>query len=140
MNHYSFSDLEVGLKETFQVQITEEMMLLFKELTGDKNPLHQDESFAREKGFSSKVCYGMLTASFLSTLGGMYLPGGNCLIQSVDTNFVKPVYIGDTLEIAGTVREKNDTVRQAVLKVAVTNQRGEKVLRGTMKVGVLDEG
>ncbi len=139
MNHYSFSDLEVGLKETFQVQITEEMMLLFKELTGDKNPLHQDESFAREKGFPSKVCYGMLTASFLSTLGGMYLPGENCLIQSVDTNFVKPVYIGDTLEITGTVRERNDTVRQAVLKVAVTNQRGEKVLRGTMKVGVLDE-
>ena len=73
----------------------------------------------------------MLTASFLSTLAGVYLP--------VETKFTKPVYIGDLLNISGEVTEINDTVNQIVLKVEIRNQNEEKVLRGKMKVGFLDE-
>lgn len=140
MNNYQFPDLVPGLTEAFEITVTAEMLDEFRNLTGDINPLHCDEAFAKEKGYPSRVCYGMLTASLLSTLGGVYLPGKNCLIHSVEAKFVRPVYIGDLLTVSGTVSEVYDTVRQAVLKVTVINQRKEKVLRGILKVGVLDEG
>ena len=81
----------------------------------------------------------MLTASFFSTLGGVYLPGKNCLIHSVEVNFKKPVFIGDRLTILGEVTELNEMFRRAVIKVTITNQKNEKVSRGILKVGVLDE-
>ena len=86
------------------------------------------------------MAFGMLTASFLSTLAGVYLPGKNSLIHEVEVKFAKPVYPGDTLKVTGNVSEKNDTFRLFWMKVTITNQKGEKVLRGKMRVGVLDEG
>ena len=124
------------MEESFSVQITEEMMDNFLSITSDKNPLHCDETFAIDKGFSSRVVYGMLTASFLSTLAGMYLPGKNSLIYSVDVNFAQPVFIGDHLRIKGVVFELDVRFRCFRMKVSITNQDGKKVVRGSMKVGV----
>ncbi len=70
MNNYRFQDLKIGLTESFDTVITEKMLDNFKDLTGDINPLHCDEDFAKGKGYLSRVCYGMLTASLLSRLGG----------------------------------------------------------------------
>ena len=140
MKHYSYEQLSVGQKEEFQVEITEKMMHDFREITGDMNPLHNDDEFARKHRYPQQVVFGMLTASFLSTLAGVYLPGERSLIQSVETKFVNPVYVGDRLLISGTVAELNDSVRQIVLKVVITKEQGgQKVLRGIMKLGVLQE-
>ena len=139
MNHYSISDLSIGHREDFTTEITLEMFDKFKEITGDINPLHNDEEFAKNLGHKGRVAFGMLTASFLSTLAGVYIPGERSLIHSVETKFTKPVYIGDVLSVSGEVTEINDTVNQIVLKVEIKNQNGEKVLRGKMKVGFLDE-
>ncbi len=139
MNHYRYKELFVGQREKFSVEITEQMMLNFREITGDVNPMHNDDIFAVRHNYSQRIVYGMLTASFLSTLAGVYLPGENCLIQSVETKFVNPVYIGDKLLISGTVTELNDCVRQVVLKVVIINEGGQKVLRGTVKLGVIEE-
>jgi len=140
MKHYSYGQLQVGMGEAFQVQVVPEMLDTFCSLTGDENPLHRDEAFARARGYAGRVAYGMLTASFLSTLAGMYLPGENSLILETDLKFKKPVYVGDELTVRGSVKEKNDLFSFVVLKVEITNQDKEKVLRGTMKVGVLDGG
>ncbi len=139
MNHWKYAELEIGHEEKFCITVTEDMMQRFYRITGDSNPLHRDPAFALEKGFSSQVVYGMLTASFLSTLAGVYLPGENSLIHEVQTKFVKPVFVGDSLEICGVVEERNDLFKQITIKVQMVNQKGEKVLRGKMKVGVLDE-
>ena len=139
MNSYLFSDLKIGTKENFEITITQDMMDSFRNITGDINPLHNDESFAIKRGYSSRVCFGMLTASLLSTFAGVYLPGEFCLIQEVDAKFVKPVFVGDHLTISGEVIETNDTVKQAILKVMITNQENNKVLRAKMKVGFTNE-
>lgn len=139
MNQYRYEDLFIGLEERFSAAITEEMMAAFRRLSGDPNPLHTDEPFAQAHGFPGRVVYGMLTASLLSRFGGEYLPGERCLIQSVEIKFLHPVFVGDALEVRGVVAELHDSVRQAVLKVEIRSQRGERVLRGVMKVGVLDE-
>lgn len=137
MNTYRWEELSVGLEEHFAVKITEAMLEQFKEITGDVNPLHQNREFAVEKGYPDKVAYGMLTASFLSTLAGVYLPGERSLIHSVETKFLKPVFAGDELLISGTVSEMDERFRILKLKVIIVNQKKEKVLKGTMQIGVI---
>ncbi len=137
MNTYTYDEIEVGQAESFTVTVTEDMLTSFKAITGDNNPLHNDEDFAKAKGQPGRVAYGMLTASFLSTLAGVYLPGERSLIQQVEIKFAKPVYIGDTLTVTGQVAEKNDTVQRIELKVTIINQEGAKVLRGKMGVLVI---
>lgn len=139
MNQYRFEDIYEGLKEEFQVTVTEDMLKAFCQITGDVNPLHMDENFAKEKGYESKVAYGMLTASFLSTLAGVYLPGERSLIHSVESKFTKPVYVGDTLTISGQVTECNEMFSIFTMKTTIVNQKGEKVLRGKMQVGILGD-
>lgn len=138
MNEYRFEDLSVGFEEHFKFKVTEDKMIAFRELTGDSNPLHSEDEFAKEHGFDSKVVYGMLSASLISTLGGVYLPGKYCLIQQVETKFVLPVFVGDELTVRGEVSELTESVRQAVIKVEIRNQIGKKVIRGILKVGFLE--
>ena len=137
MNSYTYEELKVGQTESFTVTVTEQMLDSFKAITGDVNPLHQDAEFARSKGHPGRVAYGMLTASFLSTLAGVYIPGERSLIQQVEIKFSKPVYIGDELTITGEIVELNDTVRRLELKTTITNQAGVKVLKGKMTIGVV---
>lgn len=137
MNNYNFEDLSVGMSESFEVNITEDMLSKFKDITGDINPLHNDEPFAVSKGHPGRVAYGMLTASFLSTLAGVYIPGEKSLIQQVETKFSNPVYIGDTLTVKGEITELIESVQRLELKVTITNQNGKKVLRGKMQILVV---
>jgi len=138
MRDYDITNIE-GAHEEFSVLITSEMLVGFRQITGDENPLHCDEIFAKGKGYKDVVAYGLLTNSFLSTLCGMYLPGKKSLIQEMRVKFPAPVYVGDTLTVSGTVEEVHVGTRQIVLKVQIVNQEGKKVLRGNMRVGLLDE-
>ena len=136
MNHYTWQDLSSGMEEHFTIVVTDAMIGQFKEITGDNNPLHCDERYAAGKGYSGRVVYGMLTASFLSTLAGVYLPGEKSLIHSVESKFLKPVFLGDKLTISGVIDEMDDRFRIIRVKALICNQRGEKVLRGSMQIGV----
>jgi len=138
MNQYTYDEIKIGMKESFTVTITEEMRDKFREITGDVNPLHNDLEYANSKGHERCVSFGMMTASFLSTLAGVYLPGEKSLIHKTELNFRKPVFIGDTLTITGEVTEKNDTFNMFEMKVTITNQDDVKVVKGSMRVGVLE--
>ena len=126
----------VGQKESFTVTVGQENFESFQSMTGDSNPLHCNEAYAREKGYPGRVAYGMMTASYLSTLAGVYLPGENSLIHTVELKLEAPVYEGDSLTVTGEVTEKNDTFRFLIIKVVIKNQDGKKVLKGKMQVGV----
>ncbi|MBR6158800.1 MAG: MaoC family dehydratase [Lachnospiraceae bacterium] len=136
MNEYTYEEIEQGHRESFSVTVTEEMMESFCRMTGDINPLHNDKEYAGSLGHPGRVVYGMLTASLLSTLAGVYLPGKRSLIQEVKVKFVKPVYIGDTITVEGIVEEKHDVYSLLVLKVTMRNQDGDKVCRASMRIGV----
>ena len=139
MNSYRFEDLKIGQEESFSVTVTEEMMQLFLELSGDINPLHNDEEFALSQGYQSKVVYGLLTTSFVSKLVGVLLPGKYCLIQGIDLKYSRPVYVGDILIIKGIVDELHESVKRAVIKVAIINQDEKKVVKGKVEVGFLKD-
>lgn len=137
MNHFSFEELVVGQTAEFSRDITPDMMMDFYKISGDNNPLHVDETYAKGKGYPNRVVYGMLTASLYSTLGGVYIPGEKCLLQSVHADFLNPVFVGDVLTVTGKIVEKNDSVHQIIIKATIKNQAGKKVSRAKIEAGVL---
>ena len=139
INRFSYDEIFAGQIETFSVAVTEEMQASFLVTTGDINPIHSDESYAKGRGFKGRLVYGMLTASFYSTLVGTLLPGEKCLFHETEIKFRKPVLIGDILTITGECIEKNDTFKLLTIKAKIRNQNQELVSSAKLKVGVLDE-
>jgi 3-hydroxybutyryl-CoA dehydratase len=139
VNAYSWEELRLGLKAYFSVTVTDAMMQSFRGCTGDLNPLHVDVDTARREGFEAPVVYGLLTASFYSTLAGMHLPGRACLLHGVNVSFHRPVYVGDRLTVSGEVSYRNEALRQAELHCLIANQRGERVSSARLKVGVREQ-
>ena len=137
MNEYRFDDLKIGMEESFSVTVTEEMMKQFLDLSGDINLLHNDKDFAIDQGYQDKVVYGLLTTSFISKLVGVLLPGKYCLLQGIEVRYSKPVYVGDILIVKGIVDELHESVKRAVIKVAIQNQDEKKVVKGKVEVGFL---
>ena len=139
MNDYRFSDIKVELEESFSVIIDSSKLDKFLDISNDINPLHTDSEYAKEKGFDDRVVYGLLTSSFYSTLVGVYLPGKYCILQSIDIQFSKPVYIDDNLTITGKVSYINQAYKQIEIKATIVNQNGKKVSKATIKTGLIDE-
>ena len=138
MNHYTLAEMSVGMEASFTAAVTEEKVRKFLEISGDTNPLHMDDEYARAKGHPSRVVYGMLTASLYSTLAGVYLPGEHCFLWEVDAKFTAPVYIGDELTVAGKVTEVNVRFGFIKVKAQVKNQKGQTVSRAVITTGVDD--
>ena len=144
LNEYTYDELisaefdkEHCTRAEFKAEVTESMMKEFLDICGDVNPMHVDREFAKGNGFKDRIVYGMLTSTFYSTLAVVYLPGKYCLLQGVDSEFHNPVFIGDQLTISGYVKEKNDSVRQVIVKADIKNQDGKKVSKATIKLGCL---
>lgn len=136
MNHYTLAQMTPGLSESFTVIVTAEMMAAFERITGDCSPIHVDADYAAQRGYPGRVVYGMLGASFFSTLAGVYLPGEHCLLHGVECKFAKPVFIGDTLTVTGTVVSVSEAVSEAEIKAVITNQDGKRVTRGVIRAGL----
>ena len=136
MNSYKFSELSVGMSESFEVEITEKMMDKFIDITGDISPIHVSSEYAKNHGFKTRVCHGMLFGSMFSTLAGVYLPGEHCLLHSVETKFSNPVYPGDKLVVSGKISEINDTFKIATIKGNIKNQDGKTVCKAVIQAGV----
>ena len=96
-------DLQVGQSDTYIRTVTERDVQLFGEATGDMNPVHFDEAYARKTIFRGRVAHGALTIGFLSALLGMQLPGAGTIFQSATIAFKAPVRIGDTVTVTATV-------------------------------------
>ena len=136
MNHYTLAEMVPGLTEEFTVTVTAEMMEAFRTITGDVSPIHIDADYAKGRGYPGRVVYGMLGASFFSTLAGVYLPGEHCLLHGVECKFARPIFVGDTLTVTGTVADVSEAVAEAEIKAVITNQDGKKVTRGVIRAGL----
>jgi 3-hydroxybutyryl-CoA dehydratase len=92
---YFFEDLQLGMQATFAKSVSEADILAFADVTGDRNPVHIDESYAARTMFKGRVAHGMLTAGYISAVFGMELPGPGAIYVSQTLNFRAPVRIGD---------------------------------------------
>ena len=130
----TIDEIRVGQSAQFSKTISESDVYLFAGITGDFNPAHVDEEYARETFFETRVAHGMLTASFISTIVGTMLPGPGSIYVSQEVNFLAPVKIGDTITTTAEVTELLTEKKHVRLKTYCTNQDGTVVIDGQAEV------
>src|SRR5258708_11846057 len=102
------------MSESLTKSVSERDIELFGEVSGDRNPVHFDEAFAKTTIFKGRIAHGMLSAAYISTVLGMQIPGPGTIFMSATTRFKAPVRIGDTVVTTCTVREINSEKRRVV--------------------------
>ena len=100
LSNLTFEQIKINQTKEFKITITELMIEKFSELSGDFSPIHMNENFAKSKKFNGRVVHGMLLASFLSRMVGMYLPGKHALYTSQSLEFHNPCFINDEITIS----------------------------------------
>ena len=133
-----FDEIKVGDVAELKHVLTKEDVQAFAALTGDFNPLHVDEEFAKRTLFQKPVVHGMLSASFISTIIGTLLPGGGALWMSQTLEFLRPAHIGDTIRVQATVKQRSPATRVLILNIVVFSQNGEELIKGESSVKVLE--
>ena len=124
----------IGDRASMSKIITERQVLAFAELSGDRNPVHLDEAYARRTRFGARIAHGAFSLALISAVLGTELPGPGTIYLAQTLKFLKPVYFDDTLtatvEITAVRRDKGILT----LKTGCTNQRGEQVAEGEATV------
>src|ERR1700688_2431126 len=110
-----FEDLAVGMRATIRKTVENEDVIGFAELSGDHNPIHLSEHFARKTRFGQRIVHGLYTASLISGVIGMRLPGPGAVYVSQTLNFLGPVKIGDTVSVTVEVVELTPKGRRVPL-------------------------
>jgi acyl dehydratase len=124
----SFDGVEVGhaLPQLIK-RVTVEQIRAYAEASGDRNPIHLDEAFARSVGLPGVIAHGMLTMAFANQMVTDWLADRSA-VKRLTGRFTGMVVPGDELTCSGTVVKKDAATRRLTLSVQVSNQRGEKVL------------
>jgi 3-hydroxybutyryl-CoA dehydratase len=102
---YFFEDLKMGMSATVSRTITETDLRNFSGVSGDTNPMHLNEEFAKKTPFGGCIVHGMLSASLISAVIGTKLPGPGCIYMSQTLKFMAPVRVGDTVYAVATIKE-----------------------------------
>jgi 3-hydroxybutyryl-CoA dehydratase len=133
----TIGDFEVGQHVTFSKTFTDDDVQRFIEITSDVNPLHVDEEYAKQTRFGTRVIHGMLTASILSTMVGMFLPGRGAIYRSQTIRFLLPVHIGETVTAHFVVKSIDRDKHRLTIDSWIENEGGQRVLDGVCEAGLL---
>jgi len=126
----TISELKVGDKATFTKTVTETDVYLYAGISGDLNPAHVNQVQAEKTMFKGRIAHGMLTASFVSTVLGCYLPGPGTIYLGQTLKFKKPVRFGDTITAIGEIVSMDVEKNRVIMKTTCVNQNDEVVLEG----------
>ena len=116
--------------------ISDDDIRAFAEATGDRNPLHLDEEFAKQTRFGRRIAHGMLSASLISAVIASEMPGEGSIYLGQTLQFVAPVFPGDTVTARVTVSGIREDKPILKLETVCTNQRDEVVIKGEATVRV----
>ena len=131
----TFADLVVGMQVAIKNTVSEQDVIDFARVSGDHNPLHMDEEYAKQTQFNGRIAHGALTASYISAVLGNDLPGPGAVFMDLNLKFVRPVRIGDTVVSTAEVIEMVE--RGCRVKLAVKGEvEGKIVMRGDATVMV----
>jgi 3-hydroxybutyryl-CoA dehydratase len=112
---HAFEDLSVGMRETMLKTVMADDVVGFAQLSGDHNPIHLSDHFARKTRFGGRIAHGLYTASLISAVLGMRLPGPGAVYLSQTLNFKGPVRIGDVVAVVVEVAELTAETRRCRL-------------------------
>lgn len=129
MSSVYFDDIRVGDQSSYVRTVTQQDIDDFARVSGDNNPVHLSESFAKASAFGGIIAHGMLTASYISTVLGTQYPGQGTIFLGLDQMvFRAPVRPGDAITTTLTVAEKHASKPVVTFDCACVNQNGETVL------------
>lgn len=129
MQNTIFSAINIGDRSSYTKTVTQVDIAAFAGASGDTNPVHLSEEFAKSSQFGGIIAHGMLTASFISTVLGTQYPGpGTIFLGLNNLKFLGPVRPGDTITTTVTVTEKHAAKPVVKLECECVNQKGEKVV------------
>lgn len=115
----NWENLAEGTVAVFDFRISPENMKAFLALSGDTNPLHWDDAFARAAGFEGPVVYGALIVAKISQLIGVHLPGTGGVWAGLKIDFRAPLYVGEDARLTGTVSHRSEATRMLSLNIRV---------------------
>lgn len=117
--------------------LTNEVFKAFQICSGDYNPLHNDISFAKEKGFNNCVMYGNILNGFLSYFIGMMLPSQDVIIHSQDIAYKNPVYMNEELYFSALVSCIFEAVNAIEFRYSFRNTDNKIVAKGHIQIGII---
>jgi 3-hydroxybutyryl-CoA dehydratase len=126
LNGLYLEDLKVGMSAMFGKTVTEADIMAYAGVSGDTNPIHLHDGFARTTRFGQRIAHGMLSAGFISAVIGTRLPGPGSVYISQTMNFTAPVLIGETITAVATITAIDEKRRRVTLKTQCLN--GDKVV------------
>jgi len=127
--NYLYDELQVGQKASFGKTITEGDVYLFAGISGDINPAHINEEYAKGTFFKTRIAHGLISAGLISGVLGNIMPGHGTIWVSQNLNFLAPVKFGDTITATVEILEKLEKFKLKI-KAECVNQDGVVVLAG----------
>ena len=130
-------DIKIGDKFTTTREITDELICKFADLSGDHNPIHLDDEFAKNTRFGRRIAHGMLSGAFISAVLGYEFKERKIVYLSQTMRFTAPTFIGDTITTTATVTKIRADKPIVTLETVCTNQDGQATVTGEAMVMLL---
>ena len=131
----NFNDIKVGMTESYSQTITDADIKSFAGISGDHNPVHMSDEYAKKSRYKRRIAHGMISSSFFSALFGTKLPGYGCVYVTQTLNFKRPVYLEDTVTAIITVK-KIDIKKRRVFFSTICKVRNKIVIDGLAELYV----
>lgn len=130
----TYAEIEVGQVYEKKVKATTNDVETFAEITGDKNPLHLDEEFAKNTIFGGRIAHGILGLGKISAVLGMEFPGPGTIYMSQTSKFLAPIYLDEEVTIKITVKEKIEPKKRLILNTQILKENGKTAIDGEAMV------
>lgn len=130
-------ELKIGQQFSTRREVTDELIRKFADVSGDYNPIHLDEEFAKTTRFGRRIAHGMLSGAFISAVLGNEFKRLKIVYLSQTMKFTAPVYLGDTVTATATITNIREERGIVTLETNCTNQNGELLVKGEAAVMVM---
>ncbi len=130
-------NVAIGQQFSTSREVTDELVRRFAEVSGDYNPIHLDEEFAKTTRFGRRIAHGMLSGAFISAVLGNEFKDMKIVYLSQTMKFTAPVFLGDTVTATATITAIREDKNIVTLETVCTNQNGDILVKGESAVMIM---
>lgn len=129
-----FDQFQVGMRAEESTRVTDQIVYDLADVSGNYNPINVSEEFARKTRFGRRIAPALFCESLISKLVGMRLPGSGAVFVNLDIDFIKPVYIGETITTVGTITGLEPEKNLIKMEILCHNESGDLIVKCATKV------